>query len=408
MQQKWISTSLTLGLCLVFSVGCDSGRDTKKESSAGPALEAADMLLIAPQYSEQVTTVYHYDTDSGAIEQVLSDQGADPYVANLRDHVLLVQRKAEDKSISNVRQLKDDKKTFDKQVTNPMPKQDPKAMVGLGDSKALVASYSASELGLFDFSGSDAYTYQKLDLDIQVTGDFEFLPNQMLRVGDFVYVSHEGWNLSSDLKPNGSQAVYVIEIKEDNQIQAVDWQPEEPGVQGIRIKGQLPARMFQNRSEPDLLYVFSICSPFVNTAVSGPCWQGVESIHRKTGEVQTVWKIPEGIALWGGLTELNGSVYVSAKRQVDGKETYELLKLDYQNQEVSTFYRFSEDVQATLLLLADSDNKSLVFTDQTQVGTGDAKSLKARLIWMSETGEKIGESDPLNANPSLGVILPKE
>jgi hypothetical protein len=374
------SRHLAQGFAAALAVGLagcarQSGAGAGDSGYADPASKYAGLAFATVDARYQSSELVYNDFGRGRRRPLSTGESGDPALFWLGESLFLFNRSA---TSLNFRQL--DPRTqptaLSPQLATPgAAVGDPHAALLLDPHRLLLALYDAGKLVVVD------PTTGVLAQTVDAAWDLGGGANAQLRpaalkardLGDGtreIYVLHQGYDKTLDLKGDGSQAVFVL--KDDGQtLTAVDLDAVKDGVQGLPLSVRAPAAFFPGPSDDHAL-IYGECSSFD----TGACVQGFVDLAMTTRTMAPLWDTGAlGLKGNGGIVHGSGPTYYELMVEAGGTKVVERLDLDTRT--ATELYRFKGESGCCALYFDDSSG-TLYVGDQTRLEVFPAPATSPR------------------------------
>ncbi len=328
-------------LLIVSTLACDNTKSTTKKSVSDGLL----YVTTDTSYSSSGISLLRYvAADDWSLETILDGQSSDLLLVGQQQQLLAINRSALQRNWRALRvQLTAD--STDKFEITPGEQiaiedaqaGDPYDLLLLGSDRALLLNYNAHELSLRRLI--DGSLVSKLQTELKLGDDVVFRPAVAVQSSNAsVWVAHQG--LGKDFQFNHSQQLLHIQVEGDS-ISAIDLNPGEDGVQGIKLVGGNPVHLQENSDSS--LTIVSLCNRFQTG-----CRSAIESFYPANNNLNTIFNLEDSNvfnfgAVIAGKDE--NTFYANVERLVAGtKDTYRaaVVKIDAANSAVTEVHSFSD------------------------------------------------------------------
>ncbi|MFW7381433.1 MAG: hypothetical protein ACOH5I_21670 [Oligoflexus sp.] len=241
----------------------------------GEGVNSKGLLFSAVSSDYQSSSTYFLDFASGCLRTLLTGQSGDPKITLLDGDIYLFNRSATDNNFLN---LQWQAGTFlqGTQLSNPLPGfGDPSDVIEWKNAEFLALARSDKSLSRIDLLTGELR--QRVSSENLDTAGQPFFPNALIRqqtaAGDIVYVVHSYFDTYDD------HQVFLFREDENQQLVAVDLDPEKELVQGFATHFTNPSRvLYRDTNEP---LIVSLCT----THAKEGCRGGVDVFDLESGHL---------------------------------------------------------------------------------------------------------------------------
>jgi hypothetical protein len=381
------------------------------EGPAGTTVDARRTLNthllfsgIDPLAAPWQASIYQLDLVSHATERLLTGESGDPMLFQSGGEILFFNRYFDSQNFRRLTTSDGTHLTISSQQKFAGGEiGDPHDALYLGDNRVLLAHFTQGKLIVMEQNSGKELDAVEADWDLPSNASLK--PEALLPwVQDgrqFVYVVHQALSLKNGLVlANGTQQVFVLEMKEDKLI-AVDMNPNVPRIQGIKINGSFPVPVRYEKRDKFLLV--SLCSRLVAAMENDPankCASSVDEIDPSTNTSSQLWDLSASGLFMNGPTVPgpNSNTFYANVDQQTGPESFEkrVVRFDLSDHSTTSVYNFKPESGGFWGSFYDETAKALYVGDYGDGSIG-------KFVVIRENSEP--EDIPLERVPYSGAFL---
>lgn len=373
----------SLCLLILLSLACQKHETRGKQTTdhfgtpdderkfANPGLtdgppSSKELIFSAVNDRFDSSTIYRLDLESFQLSTILKGESGDPALFISANEVLFFNRTATSQNFYRLKHDGDHWKASKQQRFAGGMRGDPHDALYLGNDRVLLAHYVQGNLVLMRQSTGELI--RKIDVVWDVPRGTVFKPEALVAADGpngeyFIYVIHQGTNAQDGiLLANGSQHVFVLQDHGSADLAPVDIDPDQPGIQGIRLKGSMPVPVRYHRNDRVLLV--SLCARMSGEA----CVNAVESIDPATHAVTEHWNFSAD--RYSGNGPITGgpnhnTFYANVEEQTaPGTFAQKVIEVDLEHKTTKSVYDFAPESGGFWGTFFDEGRKTLYVGDK--------------------------------------------